>query len=498
MQVSMAKYPVAWPPDDGIGISFAIVHQPRQDNNMDATLITSDTPTMPAPSPNRVAPIARPEKAKLPDRLFSDRTYLIGSENAFRIGPQIRELELQGHKVIKCNLGEPDFPLAKHIADEIKHQIDLDLTHYCDPQGILPLREAIARMVSRTRKIDVSPDRVVVFPGGKPPIGLTQQTYCNPGDQVIYPSPGFPIYESFTGYVGAKPVPLHLREEDDFSFSGRDLVPLITDRTRVIILNFPSNPTGGVASREQLEEIADVIYAKAPDNVRIYSDEIYEDILFDGNRHQSIASVPGMEELTIIAGGVSKSFAWTGGRVGWAVFPTTEEAAVFKNLNINYFSCIPAYNQMGAKVALESPLSAVEIARMCNAFRERRDVMVAGLNAIPGIRCRKPGGAFYLFPNIAGVCEKLGAIEARQKMAITDRGRSSPSTLVQMFLLWRYQVATMDRRSFGSIGAEGQHYLRLSIATGLEELKIGLERIRVAAGDVGGFRQFIQEGKHLC
>lgn len=444
--------------------------------------------------PKKFAPVI----PKLRQRLFSDRTYRIGSENAFRIAPQIRELELQGHKVIKCNLGEPDFPLAKHIADEIKRQIDLGLTHYCDPQGILPLRIAIARMVSRTRKLDVSPERVVVFPGGKPPIGLTQQTYCDPGDEVIYPSPGYPIYESFTGYVRAKPVPLHVREEAGFSFSGRELAPLITDRTRVIILNFPSNPTGGVATREQLEEIADVIYAKAPDCARIYSDEIYEDILFDGNRHQSIASVPGMAERTIIAGGVSKSFGWTGGRVGWAVYPTTEEAAVFKNLNINYFSCVSAYNQMGAAVALESPSSAEAISRMCDAFSERRDVMVAGLNSIPGIRCREPGGAFYLFPNIAGVCEKLGALQAYSKMPAGDRERSSPSTLVQMFLLWRYQVATMDRRSFGSIGSEGQHYLRVSIATALDDLKIGLERIRNAVTDVNGFQDFIKEGKHLC
>jgi aspartate aminotransferase len=451
-----------------------------------------------AEDPKKSAPVMIPHGLQLRERLFSDRTYRIGSENAFRIGPQIRELELQGYKVIKCNLGEPDFPLAKHIADEVKRQIDLGLTHYCDPQGILPLREAIARIASRTRKIDVSPDRVVVFPGGKPPIGLTQQTYCNPGDEVIYPSPGYPIYESFTGYVGAKPVPLHLREQADFSFGGRELAPLITDRTRLIILNFPSNPTGGVASREQLEEIADVIYAKAPDELRIYSDEIYKDILFDGNHHQSIASVPTMTERTIIVGGVSKSFAWTGGRVGWAVFPTVEEAAVFKNLNINYFACVPAYNQMGAAVALESPLSAEEISRMCDAFSERRDLMVAGLNSIPGIRCRKPGGAFYLFPNIAGVCEELGALEAYRKMLASDRERSGPSTLVQMFLLWRYQVATMDRRSFGSIGCEHQHYLRISIATALDDLKIGLERIRKAATDVDGFRKFIKEGKHLC
>ena len=430
--------------------------------------------------------------------LFSDRTGRIGSENAFRLGPQISELERQGLKVIKCNLGEPDFPLPKHIAEEIKHQIDLGQTHYCDPQGILPLREAIARLVSRTRKIDVSPERVVVFPGGKPPIGLTQQTYCNHGDEVIYPSPGFPIYESFTGYVGAKPVPLHLREKADFSFDGRDLAPLISERTRLIVLNFPSNPTGGVASRAQLQEIADVIYAKAPEKVRIYSDEIYEDILFDGSHHQSIASIPGMEERTIIVSGVSKSFAWTGGRVGWAVFPTVEEAGVFKNLNINYFSCVAPYNQLGAVVALESPLSAVAIAHMCDAFRERRDLMVAGLNSIPGIRCRKPKGAFYLFPNISGMCETLGAIEAYDTIAPPVRQRTSPSTLVQMFLLWRYQVATMDRRSFGAIGSDGQHYLRISIATALEDLKTGLERIGTAATDFAGFQKFVQEAKHLC
>jgi aspartate aminotransferase len=429
--------------------------------------------------------------------LYSRRVSLLGSENAFRIGPQIKVLEDQGLKVIKCNLGEPDFPLAEHIACEVKRQIDLGLTHYCDPQGLLVLREAIARTVAQRRGIEVTADRVVVFPGAKPPIGLSQQTYCDPGDEVVYPSPGFPIYESFATYLGARPRPLHLLEENGFSFGGRELAPLISPRTRIVVLNFPSNPTGGVATREQLEDIAAVIRRKAPSQVRVYSDEIYEDILFDGNRHHSIASIPGMAERTIIVGGVSKSFAWTGGRVGWAVFPTAEEAAVFKNLNINYFSCVPPYNQMGALVALESPLSQASIARMCGAFLERRDLMVAGLNDIPGISCRKPGGAFYLFPSIAGVCEYLGAIAAHRKMPAPVRSRTSPSTLVQMYLLWRHQVATMDRRSFGRIGSDGMHYLRLSIATGLEDLKVALERIRKAAADRDGFQAFIKEGKHL-
>lgn len=441
--------------------------------------------------------VAAPRMSLALDELFSSRTRRLGTENAFKIGPYIREVEAAGHAVVKCNLGEPDFALPKHIADEVKRSIDADMTHYVDPQGILPLREAIAARVSASRGIAVTPDRVVVFPGAKPPIGFSQQTYCDEGDEVIYPSPGFPIYESFTGYLGARPVPLHLREEAGFSFSGRDLAPLISARTRLIILNFPSNPTGGVATRAQLESIADVIVRDAPPNARVYSDEVYEDILFDGNRHFSIASLPGMAERTIIVGGVSKSYAWTGGRVGWAVLPTAEEATVFKNLNINYFSCVSAYNQMGAKAALENPESSATIARMVAAFQERRDIVVSGLNAIPGITCNTPGGAFYLFPNIAGVCEQLGAIDAYERLAAAERERTSPATLFQMFLLFRHHVATLDRRSFGRIGADGQHYLRLSIATSLPELERGVELIRRAASDRDGFRNFVAGGEHL-
>jgi aspartate/methionine/tyrosine aminotransferase len=433
----------------------------------------------------------------LPARLFSDRTQLLGSENAFRIGPHIRVLEDEGHHVVKCNLGEPDFPIANHIAEEVKRRIDAGETHYCDPQGIPRLREAVARAVAATRGIEVTPDRVVVFPGAKPPIGLCQQTYCNPGDEVIYPSPGYPIYESFTAYVGARPVPLQLEEARGFAFDGGDLERLISPRTRLVILNFPSNPTGGVASKEQLEDIARVVLDRAPAGTRVYSDEIYEDILFDGHRHLSIASLPGMAERTIIVGGVSKSYAWTGGRVGWAVFPTAEEAAVLRNLNINYFSCVPAYNQHGAAIGLESPLTRDAIAKMVAAFQERRDFMVKGLNAIDGIRCRTPGGAFYLFPNVSGVCERLGAIEAHAALPAEARERTSPATLFQMFLLWRHHVATLDRRSFGTIGSEGQHYLRISIATAIDDLRLGLERIRAAAADRRGFEDFVREGRHL-
>ena len=430
--------------------------------------------------------------------LLSRRVQQIGTENAFKIGPYINEVAATGRKVIRCNLGEPDFPLAPYIREEVKRQLDADNTHYVDPQGIPPLREAIAAEMGARRGLDVTPDRVVVFPGGKPPIGFSQQVYCDPGDEVIYPSPGFPIYESFTGYLGLKPVPLHLDEEKGFAFNGEDLAPLITPRTKLIILNFPSNPTGGVASRAQLESIADVILSRAPADVRIYSDEIYENILFDGSRHFSIASLPGMAERTIIASGASKSYSWTGGRIGWAVLPTAKEALMFKTLNINYFSCVAGYNQMGAKIAIESPESPPTIERMVRAFQQRRDHVVAALNSIEGIRCQMPKGAFYVFPNIAGLCERLGALELYETLPPEVKPASSPSTLVQMFLLFRYGVAVLDRRAFGAIGAEGRHYLRISVATALEDLEQGMERISEASEDRDGFAEFVREGRRLC
>jgi aspartate aminotransferase len=429
--------------------------------------------------------------------LFSRRVRQIGTENAFKIGPYINEVVANGLKVIRCNLGEPDFPLPAHIREEVKRQLDADMTHYVDPQGILSLREAIAAEMGARRGLTITPDRVAVFPGGKPPIGFSQEVYCDPGDEVIYPSPGFPIYESFTGYLGLTPVPLHLDEQKGFAFTGDDLAPLISPRTKLIILNFPSNPTGGVASRAQLESIAEVILSRAPANLRVYADEIYENILFDGSRHFSIASLPGMAERTIIASGASKSFSWTGGRIGWAVLPTAEEALMFKTLNINYFSCTAGYNQLGAKLAIESPESQPVIERMVRAFQERRDVVVKALNSIDGVHCQLPKGAFYVFPNIAGLCARLGAIEAYERLPPQVKPQSSPSTLVQMFLLFRYGVATLDRRAFGAIGAEGRHFLRISVATALDDLEEGMERIRRAADDLAGFDDFVREGRRL-
>jgi aspartate/methionine/tyrosine aminotransferase len=204
-----------------------------------------------------------------------------------------------------------------------------------------------------------------------------------------------------------------------------------------------------------------------------------------------------MEKITILVSGASKSYSWTGGRIGWALFPTVEEAEVFRNVNINYFSCTAAYNQEGARLALESPLSEEAIRRMVNIFQERRDLVVDGLNSAKGIRCKKPKGAFYVFPNVTDVCKNLGIFEAYQSLPPEIRQRTSPSTLFQMFLLWEYQVATMDRKSFGRVGSENYHYLRLSFATDTESLKEGIKRIGVAAQDRKGFSQFFEKGEHL-
>jgi len=429
--------------------------------------------------------------------LFSQKIGLIDTENAFKIGPQIKFLEDQGKKVIKCNLGEPDFPVPQHIKEEVKRQIDLDNTHYCDPQGILPLRKAIANQLSETRRIQATPERVVVFPGAKPPIGFCQQTYCDPGDEVVYPSPAFPIYESFINYVGAKPVPIHLQEEKSFSLSGQELAPFLSKNTKLIFLNFPSNPTGGVASRDQLQGIAEAINKKCSGDIRIYSDEVYEHILFDGTEHQSIISFPGMEKKTVLVSGASKSFSWTGGRIGWALFPTVEEAEIFKNLNINYFSCTAPYNQEGVRLGLESPLSRGSIQKMVKTFQERRDLVVNGLNAIKGIGCQNPKGAFYVFPNIRGVCDQLGIFDAYRNLPSDIQRKTTPSTLFQMFLLFEHQVATLDRKSFGRIGIEDLHFLRLSIATDTESLKEGVKRIAAAAQDSQGFKAFLKKGEHL-
>ncbi len=433
-----------------------------------------------------------------PRTVFAKRVKLMGTEAAFGFGSRILEVEAQGEPVIRANLGQPDFPLPEHIAESVVQAVRDGQTTYCDPQGLPELRVALAKKIAADRDLDeIDPERVVVYPGARPSIGFAQQAYCERGDEIIYPTPGYPLYESYIPYVGAKPVPIHLQEDHGFSLTTEELEPLLTDRTKLIYLNFPSNPTGGVASREQISALAESILENTPPHVRVYSDEAYEAIAFDGEKNHSIASVPGMEKRTIIASAVSKTYAWTGGRVGWAVYPTVEEAKVHRNLIINYFASIPPYNQLGTITALESPLSGPAIQEMCDAFQRRRDLVVDGLNKIEGIRCQKPIGAFYVFPNIAGVVENLGVLDAFERLPEDIRRNSSPATLFQLFLLHNYKVATMDRRSFGTIDSEGQHFLRISVATAAADLELAVRRIAEASTDETGFRSFLASGVKL-
>ncbi len=442
----------------------------------------------------------RAVEAVLPDTkpVFARRVELMGTEAAFGFGSRILEVEAKGERVIRANLGQPDFPLPKHIADSVIQAIRDGQTTYCDPQGLPELRAALARKIAADRGLDeIDPERVVVYPGARPSIGFAQQSYCEQGDEIIYPTPGYPLYESYIPYVGAKPVPIHLREDHGFSLTTEELEPLLTDRTKLIYLNFPSNPTGGVASREQIKALAESILEHLPPNVRVYSDEAYEAIAFDGETNHSIASVPGMESRTIIASAVSKTYSWTGGRVGWAVYPTVEEAKVHRNLNINYVASIPPYNQIGTVTALESPLSEPAIEEMCAAFQRRRDLVVEGLNKIDGIHCQKPIGAFYVFPNIEGAIRNLGVMDSFDRLPEEVRRNSSPATLFQLFLLHNYQVATMDRRSFGTIDSESQHFIRISVATGAADLEEAVRRITQAVTDETGFRSFVDSGVKL-
>lgn len=417
----------------------------------------------------------------------------LGTENAFKLGADIARCEARGMDVIRLNLGEPDAESAPHINAAAIAAIQAGNSHYCDPAGLPSLRRAIAAHIERTRHIDVDPDRVIVTTGGKPSIGYTMQTYVDPGDEVIYPSPGFPIYESWVTFVGGAPVPLHLRESDGFAMTAAALRKCITPRTKVIILNSPSNPTGGVLTERALAEIAAVIREQCSDEVRVYSDEIYEHIVFDGETHASIASQPEMARRTIIASGHSKGFAMTGWRLGYVVLPTVEEASRFKQLNINVVSCVPPFIQEGGRAALEGNESGPVVAKMVAAFQERRDRVVQMLNEIPGVRCAMPKGAFYVFPNVEGACRALGILDAYAAMPLPARARTSPSGLLQRFLLERYGVATMDRNSFGRIGADGEHYLRLSIASAMPRLEEGVRRIAEACLDRNGCLDFLSE-----
>ena len=371
----------------------------------------------------------------------------LGTETAFEVLNKARALERQGRSIIHLEIGEPDFDTPANVVEAAVDALHKGWTHYGPSAGLPDLRQAIAEYVSRTRGVKVTPEEVVVVPGGKPIIFFTILSLIDEGDEVIYPNPGFPIYESMIHYVGGRAVPIQLREDREFSLDVAELAPLITDRTKLIILNSPHNPTGGVMPRRDIEQVAKIIGDR---NILVMSDEIYSRLLFEGE-HFSIMSVPGMQERTILLDGFSKTYAMTGWRMGYGVM-RPDLATHITRLMTNSNSCTASFTQMAGIEALRGDQSSVD--HMCSEFKRRRDVFVAGLNKIKGFSCRMPKGAFYVFPNIT----KTG-------------WKSKP---LADALLEQAGVAALSGTAFGEFG-EG--YLRFSIANSLENLQQALERV---------------------
>jgi len=388
---------------------------------------------------------------------FANRMSRLGTETAFDVLVRARELERQGRSIIHLELGEPDFATPAPIIAAATRAMENGWTKYGPSAGLPQLREAIAADVSRRRRISVTPDEVVVTPGAKPIIFFSILALVDPGDEVIYPNPGFPIYESMISFVGARPVPIPLREERDFSLDVEEVIARITPRTALIILNSPHNPTGGVMSAEDMRALAEAVCDR---DVMILSDEIYSRIVFEGE-HLSIAQFPGMREKTIILDGFSKTFSMTGWRLGYGVMPV-ELARQVTKLQTNSTSCTTSFIQIAGVEALTGDQSPVE--QMVAEFRRRRDVIVAGLNAIEGFSCRVPKGAFYVFPNITGT------------------GWSSKK--LADYLLETAGVACVAGTAFG---AYGEGYIRFSFANSVENIKAAIERVRdaVAALRIG-------------
>ncbi|MEM3769806.1 MAG: pyridoxal phosphate-dependent aminotransferase [Candidatus Bathyarchaeia archaeon] len=383
--------------------------------------------------------------------IFADRMASLGTETAFEVLARAKALERQGKNIIHLEIGEPDFDTPKNIKEAAVKALYDGYTHYVPAAGIPELREAIAEYISKTRKIPVNPEEVVVTPGAKPIMFFAILACVERGEEVLYPNPGFPIYESMVNFVGAKPVPIPLKEENDFRLDHEYVKAKITKKTKMIILNSPENPTGGVLTREDLKVIADCIANR--NDVIVLSDEIYSRIIYEGT-HESIASLPGMREKTIILDGFSKTYAMTGWRLGYGVM-RKDLAEKITQLMINSNSCTCAFVQMAGVEALKGPQDSVD--KMVAEFRKRREVIVSGLNNIKGITCKKPKGAFYVFPNIKGIGKK--------------------SKEFSDYLLDEVGVAVLPGTSFGKYG-EG--YLRISFANSVENIKKALDRISKA------------------
>ena len=378
---------------------------------------------------------------------LAPRMSRLGTETAFEVLNKARALERLGKNIIHLEIGEPDFDTPPNVVEAGIDALRKGWTHYGPSAGQPELRQAIAENVSRSRGVRVTSDEVVVVPGGKPIIFFSILALADVGDEVIYPNPGFPIYESMIDYVGAKAVPIRLREEKDFGFDVDELASLITERTRLIVLNSPQNPTGGVLSKQDISDIATAIGDR---NIMVLSDEIYSRLIFDGE-HYSILSVPGFQERTILLDGFSKTYAMTGWRMGYGVM-RPDLATHITRLMTNSNSCTASFTQVAGIEAIRGDQSSVD--HMRAEFQRRRDVFVAGLNRIKGFSCRMPGGAFYVFPNVTNTGWKS------KKLADA--------------LLEEAGVACLSGTAFGKFG-EG--YLRFSVANSLENLNRALELI---------------------
>ncbi|MCW8131123.1 MAG: pyridoxal phosphate-dependent aminotransferase [Planctomycetota bacterium] len=416
-----------------------------------ATASAPVAPPAPAPASAPVS-VGTPGQPRLAQRLGR-----LGTETAFDVLARVNKLKAEGKSIVSFALGEPDFETPEHIRSAAKKAIDQGHTHYVPSAGIEGLRKAIADYVSRSRKISARPEQVVVGPGAKPILFDAMLALVDEGDEVIYPNPGYPIYESIADFLGAKAVPLPLVEARQFRIDPAELAKLITPRTKVLIVNSPANPTGGVLQKDDLCGIAELARKH---NFWVIADEIYSEILYVPE-YASILQCPGMADRTVLIDGFSKTFAMTGWRLGFGVMPAPLAVHVAR-IETNIDSCTAAFTQIAGIEALEGPWH--EARRFRDEFKKRRDAIVDGLNAIKGITCLRPEGAFYAFPNVTQACKNLGCKDAEefQDRAMVEAG-----------------VALLARTRFGRKNAgEDQEYVRLSYATSLENIQEGLKRLK--------------------
>ena len=380
---------------------------------------------------------------------FAQSVSRLGTESAFVVLARAQKLAAQGQDIINLGIGQPDFSTPEHIVEAGIKALRDGHHGYTPANGLPQLREAVARDLNRRHSVEVNPDNVVAVPGGKPTMFFAITLFGEPGAEIMYPNPGFPIYESVIHYSGATPVPIKLREENGFAFNAEEVLSQITPKTRLIIINSPANPTGGVTPKEEIDKF--VAGLEAHPHVAILSDEIYSRMLYDGREHVSLLQYPEIRDRLIMLDGWSKTYAMTGWRLGYAVWPDSAVEHVTR-LCINDHSCVNAPTQFAGIAALDGPQDAVD--QMMVQFDHRRKIIVEGLNNLPGVTCTDSAGAFYAFPNISGT--------------------GLTATQAQDLLLEKAGVATVAGTSFGAMG-EG--YIRFSYANSADNIKQALERI---------------------